>query len=80
MRFNQVYNICPLCNQGELIVVQDLTVKDYLIMCDDCFRTWSDPDSCNDTRNCLPDRDSRVRDATPEEIRELGWLRFLKGE
>lgn len=78
MHQNQRYNECPVCGQGELLVVQDLSTTKFLIMCDDCESTWEDPESSLDFTKCLDRTDSKVRDATQQEIKELGWLQYIK--
>ncbi len=71
-------NSCPFCRVGDLIVVQDIGSKGYSIMCDECESEWSSPETCDKNNAALPRRESRVRDATQEEIRNLGWTRFYK--
>lgn len=80
MHINSNFNQCPLCGQGELLVVQDLESQDYLIMCDDCESSWTDPNESSDYEKCLNRNYTKVRDATQEEIRKLGWVRFYKDE
>ena len=36
---------CPVCRQGELIVVKDPAREMLLVICDDCESQWDSPEN-----------------------------------
>jgi len=67
---------CDVC-RGCLVITKSLQDGNFFIMCDDCMTERKDPE----TLEWLPSNFDRidVKNATLEEIRELGWEKYITG-
>jgi hypothetical protein len=68
---------CKDCGQGQLVVTKNPIDNSFFIICDDCMSEWGDPE----TKNRLDNRYNLfgMRNATLEEIKELGWEKYITG-
>ena len=70
---------CPLCGQGEVIIVKENLTNDLLLICDDCESQWENPmvlisggDPIDQEYSNL---DEKISD---EEIKRAGWDKYIK--
>ena len=74
---------CPVCwSYGRLEVDKDVTNNEYIVICEECLAEWKTPQdalrNANGQRRSFTGGEVRnVRNATYDEIKELGWDRFI---
>ena len=68
---------CPICHQGQLLVVKGVVLNRLLLMCDDCESQWSSPQATQSYENALH-VEQQVVDASEEEISAAGWDKWVK--
>jgi hypothetical protein len=68
---------CPVCRQGQLIIVKDLNTDRLLVVCDDCGSQWDSPELASSYETVRKDEVSKVVEPTLAEIRIAGWEKFL---
>lgn len=74
---------CPICHgYGMLEVVIDPVHLTGAVMCDECCTEWKNPEEAYKNINGQRKAFSGVkyRDATIEEIRQLGWDKYIVGQ
>ena len=82
MILEEIYYIgqCPICRgYGRLEIDKDFIDNEYLVMCEECLAEWKTPqdalNNINGRRCSCPE--ARVRSASLDEIREMGWEKFI---
>ena len=65
---------CPICGQGQLVVMKSISTGQLLLMCDDCESQWQSPDAAQSFENALFNEILDVQKASLDEIRDGGWL------
>jgi hypothetical protein len=78
MKSFAMLGICPVCNQGRLLVAHsDVTDADH-VMFEDCEAVWDNPETATDTskvlRNCL----TNIRFLTLEKMEGHPWEAFVR--
>jgi len=71
---------CPICgNYGMLEIVVNISSKECFILCDECSAEWANPEDALKNINGKREFETsqRVRNATYEEIKNLGWEKYL---
>lgn len=71
---------CPLCREyGRLEINKNISNNEYLVMCDECSAEWKSPQEAlkniNGYRESI--KEGVVRNATLEEIKDIGWEKFI---
>lgn len=70
---------CPICcKYGRLEIDKDVTNNEYIVICEECLAEWKNPQDA--LRNVNGQRcfaKGEVRSATIEEIKDLGWDKFI---
>ena len=70
---------CPICRvYGRLEIDKDVTNNEYMVICEECLAEWKNPQDA--LRNVNGQRcfaKGKVRGATIEEIKALGWDEFI---
>jgi hypothetical protein len=70
------YRACPRCKQGQLFIELNRSSNSLILICDECYWAFSDPDSCDDVDNGDFGMDLHVVEPSLEEINVRGWMRF----
>ncbi len=72
---------CPICCEyGRLEINKNITNNEYLIICEECLAEWKNPQDALKNingRRCL--KKGKIRSATFNEIKSLGWDKFIVG-
>jgi hypothetical protein len=71
--------VCGDCGQGQLVIAKSEDQKHFFIICDDCEAEWKNPNMMRESRIPRYSDYKRVKNATLEEIRELGWEKYITG-
>lgn len=70
---------CPICcKYGRLEIDKDITNDEYMVICEECLAEWKTPQDA--LRNVGGQRcctKGEVRSATYDEIKALGWDKFI---
>lgn len=71
---------CPICHEyGRLEICKDVGNNQYLVICDECFGEWNNPEDT--LNNIIGHRESikkgEVLSATLDDIKNIGWDRFI---
>lgn len=70
---------CPICfHYGRLEIDKEVTNNEYFVMCEECLAEWKNPQSALKNVNgkrCFTK--GKVRAATIEEIKALGWDKYI---
>lgn len=74
-----VGNGCPVCGEGCLAIIKDMKTNTFSIMCDDCDAEWREPNISEETRLPRDIEHGKIKNATLEEIKELGWDGYIQG-
>jgi hypothetical protein len=45
------YKNCPACNQGRLIITQDITNERLYLHCEECEMGWLNPSDADENKN-----------------------------
>ncbi|MCK7544073.1 hypothetical protein MLC59_07815 [Marinobacter bryozoorum] len=64
---------CPVCRQGELIVVKDPAREMLLVICDDCESQWDSPENAVKGGPPLMDEAESLQDASYGDLENAGW-------
>jgi hypothetical protein len=71
---NKVYfGECPICRQGQLLVVKDIDFRIFL-MCDDCESQWGSPEAAKSYKNVLKEEIREIVDADEEDVINANWI------
>lgn len=71
---------CPICRYGRLEIHKDIAVDEYFVMCEECFAEWKNPqDALQNIRGKRTFGKGAIRSATIDEIKILGWDKFVVG-
>jgi hypothetical protein len=77
----KIYSVgrCPICGQGDVIIVKEKSSNNLLLICDDCESQWKNPvilfsggEPIEDERHGL---EAKVSD---EEVKFVGWEKYVK--
>lgn len=71
---------CPICLEyGRLEIDKDVTNDKYFVMCEECCAEWKTPQEAfqNINGRRVPYYGAVVRSATWDEIKEIGWDKFV---
>lgn len=70
---------CPICGQGDVIIVKEKLSNGLLLICDDCESQWASPEVLlsggEPIENEKHDLDDNVSD---EETNLAGWEKYVK--
>ena len=70
---------CPICGQGDVIIVKEKSSNSLSLICDDCESQWEDPETLLSGGNPLQVEKNNLDDAiTEDEIKLAGWGRYKK--
>lgn len=70
---------CPVCRSyGRLEFDKDVTNDECIIICEECFAEWKNPqDAIRNINGRRCTVKEKVRRATFHEIKALGWDKFI---
>ena len=70
---------CPVCcKYGRLEINKDITNNEYILICEECLAKWKSPQDALEHRNGQRNFGTgKVRAATLDEIKALGWDKFI---
>lgn len=70
---------CPVCcSYGRLEIDKDISNNEYLVMCEECLLEWKSPqDALKNIGGQRCSGKGKVRSATFDEIKGLGWDKFV---
>lgn len=70
---------CPICRKyGRLEIDKDITNNEYIVICEECLVEWKSPqDALGKENGQRRIAKGEVRCATIEEIKCLGWDKFI---
>lgn len=77
----KIYHVgqCPICcGYGRLEINKDIINNEYLVICEECLAEWHNPqDALRNVngRRCFVK--GKMRNATFDEIKALGWDEFI---
>lgn len=74
---------CPICKgYGMLEVIVDTINKKFSVMCEECSAEWQNPDDALKNINGVREAftGNKVRNATLEEIKTIGWEKYIVEE
>jgi hypothetical protein len=71
---------CPLCWEGDIIIVKDTRRGVYVLICDECDLVWKNPRDALDYNlslnyDCEPEHLNWT--VTEEELDESGWRQHV---
>lgn len=69
---------CPVCGQGQILVVKNASSGDFFVMCDDCESEWDSPQAILEGKNAWERNNFPVINATYEEIKNIGWDKYFR--
>lgn len=69
---------CPVCRQGILEIVKELSTGKFYICCDECEAEWITPENAIAGKNGSRNKYGKSVFATDDEINQLGWKKYLK--
>jgi uncharacterized protein (DUF983 family) len=70
--------ICPVCNQGRLLIARDKqTGKDY-VACEDCEAEWETPSASKDITNVTRNHFGKSVFLSLEEASTHPWKEFIQ--
>lgn len=70
---------CPICGQGDVIVVKERSSNDLLLICDDCESQWINPEALFSGSDPIKDERHDLDDnVSDKEINEVGWGKYVK--
>ncbi len=67
--------ICPVCGEGRLFVMKQLGNGVLVLLCEECFVSWNNPDAVA-ASECKEGLDLRVVHATEADLRNAGWGKY----
>lgn len=72
---------CPICcKYGRLEIDKDIANNEYIVICEECLAEWKSPQDALGNRNGQRNFGTgkvRLRCATLDEIKALGWDKFI---
>jgi hypothetical protein len=70
---------CPICGQGDVIVVKERSSDDLLLICDDCESQWENPEILFSGGEPMQEEKSNLDDlVSDDEIKLAGWEKYVK--
>lgn len=70
--------ICPVCNQGRLMIARDNQSGVDYVACEDCEAEWENPAASNDIRKVTRGRFGQSVFLSLEEASTHPWKEFIK--
>jgi hypothetical protein len=64
---------CPICRQGDVLAVKDISTGELLLMCDDCRSQWKSPKAAKSSEAALTNEVSHVEAASLDDVEAAGW-------
>jgi transcription elongation factor Elf1 len=75
------YRTCPICDQGNLIIDQDVTNRRMVLHCDECdwvFLTEEQVTARRGAFNAVVEQNIELEPATEVQIMAGGWQRYAR--
>jgi hypothetical protein len=71
---------CPICGQGDVIIVKERLSNNLLLICHDCESQWENPEILLSGGEPMKEEKSNLEDAiNNDEIKFAGWEKYVKG-
>ncbi|WP_415891600.1 hypothetical protein ACMXYN_09485 [Neptuniibacter sp. PT8_73] len=76
------YENCPNCNQGRLIVTEDITNNRLYLHCEECEMGWLDPERANEVEFGFLTLLEEFETVNPDlaTINRYGWNQYAKNK
>lgn len=77
----KIYSVgrCPICGQGDVLIVKEEKSGNLSLMCDDCESQWENPTILFSTCEPLTDEKNDLTTAVDDgEIKAVGWEKYVK--
>jgi len=70
---------CPICGQGDVIVVKERLSNNLLLICYDCESQWENPEILLSGGEPIIDEKTNLDDKiSDDEIKHAGWVKYIK--
>lgn len=76
-RFSLKNKSCPICDQGRLFVMEDISNDRLFLHCEECECAWADPEEIIPDKSFLAiNPDFETRKPNKEKIKKFGWEKY----
>jgi|LakMenEpi03Aug12_release.lakeMendotaPanAssembly.Ray.scaffolds.fasta_scaffold1051710_1 hypothetical protein len=70
---------CPICGQGDVLIVKEKKTGHLLLMCDDCESQWENPEILFSTGEPLMNEKNDLTAAVEDsEVKAVDWEKYVK--
>jgi len=69
------HSVCPVCEQGRLLVVKAPGSGELFLLCEECESAWRTPEEIN-VMTTYDFGGKRVDRANRGDVESAGWLRY----
>lgn len=69
---------CPVCAQGWVQIVKDVTTQDLFVCCSECETEWKSPNDIDKKNSGTHGTHGKISEPLSEEINQKGWASFVK--
>lgn len=70
--------VCPVCNQGRLLIARDKRTGADYVACEDCEAEWEDPTASQNVNQATRGRFGESVFLSIEEVSCHPWKEFIK--
>lgn len=70
---------CPICNQGWVEIVKDISTETLFCCCSECESEWNTPFNIEKKTCNLENKFGFIEDPDYDEIEKLGWDKYILG-
>ncbi len=70
--------LCPVCNQGRLLIAREKETGNYYVACEDCEAEWQNPPASKDISKVTRGRFGESVFLSLEEASTHPWKEFIK--
>ena len=70
--------VCPVCNQGRLVIAREKATGLSYVACEDCESEWANPTVCRDVRSATRDHFGQSEYLSVEEAEGHPWRQFIQ--
>ena len=68
---------CPICNQGWVEIVKDISTETLFCCCAECESEWNTPFNIEKSTCNLENKFGFIEDPTYDEIEKMGWDKYI---
>ena len=70
--------LCPVCNQGRLLIAREKQTGTHFIACEDCEAEWESPNASHDLNRLTRGRFGESEFISLEVALNHPWKEFIK--